>query len=423
MSIFAIADCNNFYASCERVFQPHLNGKPVVVLSNNDGCVIARSNEAKALGVKMGAPYFKIEKFARQEGITVLSSNYALYGDMSQRVMHILSGYAPRVEVYSIDESFLDLSGMPQDLTLYCQNICKTVKQWTGIPISIGIAPTKTLAKLANRLVKKGYSANGAVLDWQTLASPEEILEGTALDDLWGISRRWSEKLQGLGIHHALALRNAERKQMRQHFGVVMERIVLELRGISCIPLEEMPPPKKQIMTTRSFGEKLTSIDDLRSAVTHFAARSGEKLRQQKMSAQALTIFIQTSPFDTGNPQYANSATTEFDRPIDDSAQLIAAAHRGLQQIFKTGFSYQRAGILLPDLLPAGVAQTSLFDIVESSGRSEHLMATLDKINRVHGKSTIRYASEMVSKRWHMRQQFKSPSYTTDWQELLTIRI
>ncbi len=423
MSIFAIADCNNFYVSCERVFQPHLNGKPVVVLSNNDGCVIARSNEAKALGVNMGAPYFKIEKFARQEGITVFSSNYALYGDMSQRVMHALSGYAPRVEVYSIDESFLDLSGMPQDLTLYCQNICKTVKQWTGIPISIGIAPTKTLAKLANRLVKKGYSANGAVLDWQTLASPEDILEGTALDDLWGISRRWSEKLQGLGIHHALALRNAEPKQMRQHFGVVMERIVLELRGISCIPLEEMPPPKKQIMTSRSFGEKLTSIDELRSAVTHFAARSGEKLRHQKLAAQALTVFIQTSPFDTSNPQYANSATTEFDRPTDDSAQLIAAAHRGLQQIFRAGLSYQRAGILLPDLLPAGVAQASLFDVVENSGRSERLMATLDKINRVHGKSTIRYASEIISKRWHMRQQFKSPSYTTDWQELLTIKI
>jgi len=423
VNVFAIADANNFYPSCERVFQPHLDGKPVIVLSNNDGCVIARSNEAKLLGVKMGAPYFQIKKFAMQEGITVLSSNYALYGDMSQRVMLCLSRYASRVEMYSIDECFLDLSGLPQDLMSYCQTMCKTVKQWTGIPISIGIAPTKTLAKLANRLAKKGYSAHGAVLDWQTLASPDAILESTPLEDIWGISRRLSEKLQAIGIDHALALHNADPKYIRQHFGVVMERIVLELRGISCIPLEEMPPPKKQIMTSRSFGEKLTSIDDLRSAVTHFAARSGEKLRHQQLSAQALTVFIQTSPFDTQHPQYANSATTEFDRPTDNSAQLIAAAHRGLQQIFKTGFSYQRAGILLPDLLPAGVAQTSLFDIVENSGRSEQLMATLDNINRVHGKRTIRYASEMISKRWHMRQQFKSPSYTTNWRELLTINI
>ena len=423
MTTFAIADCNNFYASCERVFQPHLNGKPVVVLSNNDGCVIARSNEAKALGVKMGDPYFKVEKFAQQESIAVFSSNYALYGDMSQRVMHSLSRYAPRVEVYSIDESFLDLSGLSQDLTLYCQDICKAVKQWTGIPVSIGIAPTKTLAKLANRLVKKGYSAHGAVLDWQTLTSADEILETIALEDIWGISRRWSEKLQALGIHHALALRNAEPKNLRQHFGVVIERIVLELRGISCILLEEMPPPKKQIMTSRSFGKKLTRIDDLRAAVTHFAARSGEKLRQQKLTAQAITVFIQTSPFDTSNPQYANSATTEFDRPTDNSAQLIAAAQRGLQHIFRAGLSYQRAGILLPDLLPAGVVQASLFDTGESSGRTEQLMATLDNINRIHGKNAIRYASESISKGWHMRQQFKSPSYTTDWRELLTITI
>lgn len=423
MSLFAIADCNNFYASCERVFQPHLDGKPVVVLSNNDGCVIARSNEAKALGIKMGAPFFQIEKFAKQEGIAVFSSNFALYGDMSQRVMHSLSRYAPRVEVYSIDECFLDLSGLPQDLTLYCLDICKTVKQWTGIPISIGIAPTKTLAKLANRLVKKGYSAHGAVLDWQTLTATDTILASIALEDIWGISRRWSEKLRRLGIHHALALRNAEPKYMRKHSGVVIERIVLELRGISCIPLEEMPSPKKQIMTSRSFGVKLTSLDDLRAALTHFAARSGEKLRHQNLTAQAMTVFIQTSPFDTHHPQYANSATTEFDRPTHDSGQLIAAAHRGLQQIFRTGLSYQRAGILLPDLLPAGVAQTSLFDSVENSGRSEQLMATLDKINRVHGKSTIRYASEIIGKRWHMRQQFKSPSYTTNWQELLTINI
>jgi len=418
MSLFAIADCNNFYASCERVFQPRLDRKPIVVLSNNDGCVIARSNEAKLLGVKMGAPYFKIQHYAKQEGITILSSNYCLYGDMSQRVMQVLSNYAPRIEIYSIDEAFLDFSGMPGDLTQYCQDICKTVKQWTGIPISIGIAPTKTLAKLANRLAKKGH---GGVLDWRTLTSPNEILGTIPLEDIWGISKRWSEKLQVLGIKSALELSQAEPKRMRQHFGVVMERMVIELRGNSCIPLEEMPSAKKQIMTSRSFGEKLTQFDDLRAAVTHFSARAAEKLRRQKLATQALTVFIQTSPFDT--QQYANNATTVFELPSHDSAQLINAAHRGLERIFKKGFSYQRAGILLPDLLPAGVAQMSLFDSDERSNQSDQLMVTLDKINRLHGKNSIGFASEIISKRWHMRQQFKSPSYTTNWRELLTINI
>ncbi|NOU14982.1 MAG: DUF4113 domain-containing protein [Methylococcaceae bacterium] len=312
---------------------------------------------------------------------------------------------------------------MPGDLTSYCQGICRTVKQWTGIPISIGIAPTKTLAKLANRLVKKGFSAHGAVLDWRILESPDEVLASIALDDIWGISRRWSEKLQALGIHNALALQQTEPKRMRQHFGVVMERIVCELRGSSCIPLEAMPPAKKQIMTSRSFGEKLTEFADLRAAVTHFAARAGEKCRRQQLAAQALTVFVQTSPFDTQHPQYGNSATTEFELPTDDSATLIRSAHQGLKRIFREGVSYQRAGILLPDLLPAGVAQMSLFESGERSVRSEQLMATLDNINRLHGKKTIHYASETLSNRWHMRQQFKSQSYTTNWRELLTINI
>jgi len=421
--MFAIADANNFYASCERVFQPSLEGKPIVVLSNNDGCVIARSAETKLLQVAMGAPYFKIEKFCKQEGIAVFSSNFSLYGDLSNRVMQIISGYAQRSEVYSIDEIFLDLSGMPGDLTAYCQRICSTVKQWTGIPISIGIAPTKTLAKLANRLVKKGFSAHGAVLDWRTLESPDKVLATIALEDIWGISRRWSEKLQALGIHNALALQQTEPKRMRQHFGVVMERIVCELRGSSCIPLEAMPPAKKQILTSRSFGEKLTEFADLRAAVTHFAARAGEKCRRQQLAAQALTVFVQTSPFDTQHPQYGNSATTEFELPTDDSATLIRAAHQGLKRIFREGVSYQRAGILLPDLLPAGVAQMSLFESGERLARSEQLMTTLDNINRLHGKRTIHYASETLSNRWHMRQQFKSQSYTTNWRELLTVTI
>ena len=411
LTMFAIADANNFYASCERVFQPHLNGKPVVVLSNNDGCVIARSNEAKALGVLMGAPYFKIEPYLKQEGIAVFSSNYALYGDMSLRVMRVLAQFAPRFEVYSIDECFLDFDGFKTDLTAYCQNICTTVKQWTGIPISIGIAPTKTLAKLANRLAKKGLSIHGAVLDWRTVDA-NDVLETIALDDLWGISGRLSKRLQALGIHNALELKLAEPMNMRQQFGVVMERIVNELRGISCIPLEEMPGPKKQIMTSRSFGTRLEGYNDLRAAVTHFATRSAEKLRGQQLATMAQTVFIETSRFDT--VQYANSATITFDLPTNDSAQLVHAANQGLRRIFRTGYSYQRAGILLPDLLPIGMAQLSLF-ADECLGQSNILMATLDNINKKHGKNAVCYGSELVSDRWHMRQQFKSPSYTTKW--------
>lgn len=417
--MFALADCNNFYASCERVFQPRLEGKPIVVLSNNDGCVIARSNEAKVLQVAMGAPYFKIQPYVQQEGIAVFSSNYALYGDLSHRVMQVLSGFAPRVEVYSIDECFLDFTGLPQDLSGYGLQICKTVKQWTGIPISIGIAPTKTLAKLANRLAKKGCSANGPVVDWRNIADTDAVLAATALDDLWGISRRTAVKLQALGIDNALALRRADPKRLRQQLGVVMERIVYELQGQSCIPLEAMPPPRKQILTSRSFGEKLSSFDDLRAAVSHFAARSAEKLHRQHLKTSVLCVFVATSPFDTRNPSYSNSATTVFNQPTQAAADLIQAAHQGLQRIYKPGFSYQRAGVILPDLQSMAWAQKSLF----AERDTNELQDTLGQINRRYGKNTVRYASEMLSQRWHMRQQFKSPSYTTQWAELLAVQV
>ena len=261
------------------------------------------------------------------------------------------------------------------------------------------------------------------MLDWRTLSAPEAVLESIALEDIWGISRRWAEKLQSLGITNALALRGAEPKNMRQAFGVVMERIVNELRGISCIPLEEMPPPKKQILTSRSFGERLIDYRDLSAAISHFAVRSAEKLRQQQLTTRALTVFIETSRFDVHGRHYANSATTVFELPTHDSAQLLRAANRGLRHIFKAGYSYQRAGVLLPDLLPVGVVQMSLLDTGGNPERSENLMAALDSINRRHGKKTIRFAGEMISNRWYMRQQFKSPSYTTRWPELLTISI
>lgn len=368
----------------------------------------------------MGAPYFKIEQYLRQEGVAVFSSNYALYGDMSQRVMTILAGFAPRAEVYSIDECFLDFTGIPGNLTEYCLHVGKVVMQYTGIPISIGIAPTKTLAKLANRIAKKDKSTGG-VLDWRNVDA-DEMLRATALDDIWGISRRLKVRLQDMGIHNALELRCSPLKQIRQHFGVVVERIVSELSGLSCIPLEEMPSPKKQIMTSRSFGTKLTDYDDLQAAVTYFATRAGEKLRAQQLTTNAVTVFIQTSPFDTSKPQYGNSATIQFDYPTSDTTKLINAAQTGLRSIFRRNFDYQKAGVLLPDLLPVGVGQQSLFEVADAE-RSDQLMAALDTINRRHGKSSVRFGTELVSDRWRMRQQFKSQSYTTMWDELLTIAI
>jgi DNA polymerase V len=417
--MFALLDCNNFYASCERVFQPSLEGRPVVVLSNNDGCVIARSNEAKKLQIAMGAPYFKLEKFMRQNNVAVFSSNFGLYGDFSRRVMQILSTFAPRMEVYSIDECFLDFSGLPLDLTAYSLEIAGTVRQWTGIPVSIGVAPTKTLAKIANRLAKKGFGSSGPVLEWQKITSPEEILAAIPVEDVWGISSRLGGRLRELGVADARALRDSDPKQIRRRFGVVMERIVLELRGVSCIPLESIPPPRKQILTSRSFGERLTALDDLRAAVSAFAARSGEKLRSQGLCARALCVFIHTSPFDTARPAYSNAVTIQFDCPSQDSGFLIRSALRGLERIFRPGFAYQRAGILLPDLIPSGMEQRTLFAVNrEDKSRDGRLMEALDRINRVYGRQTLRYASEGLGGRWRMRQQLKSPAYTTRWSEL-----
>jgi len=421
--MFALADCNNFYASCERLFAPRLEGKPVVVLSNNDGCVIARSNEAKALGIAMGAPYFKIEKYVRQNGVSVFSSNFALYGDLSRRVLQVLAPFAPRIEVYSIDECFLDLGAMPFELTPYALGIVKTVKQWTGIPVSIGIAPTKTLAKLANRLAKKGQSPDGPVLDWNSLASPEAALATVPVEDIWGIASRSGARLRQLGITNALALRDADAQRLRGSFGVVMERIVLELRGTSCLPLEIVPPLRKQIMVSRSFGGRLEALDDLRAAVASFAARACEKLRAQNLCAQALTVFLQTSPFDMAGPAYANSLTLPLADPGQNSALLIQMALLGLERIFRPGYAYQKAGVMLLDLTPAGHQQTSLFaPEIADPLRSGRLMETIDRLNRTFGRQTIRFGSEALSDVWRMRARLKSPAYTTRWNELPHVR-
>ena len=421
--MFALVDCNNFYASCERVFRPALNGQPVVVLSNNDGCIVARSAEAKALGIPMAKPWFKIEAAMRAAGVVVFSSNYALYGDFSRRVMQVLAGFCPRLEVYSIDESFLDLSGVRGDLTALGLDIVQRVRQWTGIPVSVGIGPTKTLAKIANRLAKKGQSPAGPVLEWARLTDPRATLAGLAPEDVWGISTRWGARLRALGLASALALAETDPRRLRQVGGVVMERIGRELAGLPCLPLELVPPPRKQILVSRSFGERLSKLEDLQGAVAAFAARAGEKLRRQRLRARAVTVFVQTSPFTDAEPFYANGLTLVLERPTHDSGRLLQCAQQALARIFRPGLKYQKAGVLLPDLAPAAVEQGLLFaEQPADDARTDRLMASLDALNRIPAHRAVRYASELLSDKWHMRQRRKSPAWTTAWDELPVVK-
>jgi DNA polymerase V len=326
----------------------------------------------------MGTPYFKIPDLIKQHNIQILSSNYALYGDMSRRVMQILGRFTPTMEVYSIDESFMDLSGFAQDLTAYGSKIAKTVKQGTGIPVSIGIAPTKTLAKLANKLAKKGIAGNGSVLVWDTLAEPDSVLAKIPVKELWGISSGLGKRLNQLGIDNTLALKQANNQLIRKHFGVVVERIVRELNGTPCIPMALIPPKRQQILTSRSFGTRLSTLPELRAAVSVFATRCAEKLRSQNLCAQALCVFIHTSPFALNKPSYNNAITISLDQPSQDTGLLIRCALAGLERIFRPGYQYQRAGVLLPDLMPNGLQQLSLFqDDAAYNPKSERCSATI----------------------------------------------
>lgn len=378
----------------------------------------------KALGIKMGEPLFKIRHLIKKHDIRVFSSSFYLYGDMSRRVMQVLSSFTPDIEFYSIDEAWLSLSGFPSDLTAYGTHIAQTVKQWTGIPVSVGIAPSKTLAKVAAHLVKKKLAGSGAVCEWQKLDNPDSYLEKLPVTAIWGISTRLGLRLAELGIQSALQLRDADPTHIRRHFGVVLERTVRELRGIPCIPLEQSPPPKQQIMVSRSFGEKLTHLDDIRAAVSAFAARAGEKLRSQGLCAQALCVFVQTSPFDTSTLSYSNATTIVFDQPCQDTRRFTQTATEGLRRIFKAGHKYQKAGVLLLDLMPNHVEQLTLFDYSQASPKRDgKLMSVLDNINQVYGRDTIRLGSAALSDAWRMRQAMLSPAYTTRWADIPVVKI
>ena len=390
----------------------------MVVLSNNDGCVIARSDEAKALGIPMGLPAFKLADLLKAHPIEVFSSNYTLYGDLSARVMMTLTQWAPTVEVYSIDEAFLDLTGISTDaLTPYGQTLRTTVHQWTGIPVSIGIAPTKTLAKLANRLAKR--SPQGVVA--LTITSEiDATLACTRVEDIWGIGPGYTKRLKAQDIRTALQLRNVHDRWVRQLLGVVGLRIVWELRGTSCLPLELCPPPKQSLMVSRSFGRPITVLSEMREAVATYMTRAAEKLRRAQRAAGVLTVFLMTNRF-TDEPHYANSVTIPLPVATQDTAELIRYALRGIEQLFREGYRYQKAGVIVTSLVPAHQVQTHLFDQHDRK-RSQRLMAALDAINTQWGAGTVRYAAVGLRPQWIMRCGHHSPRYTTRWEELVVVR-
>jgi DNA polymerase V len=415
----ALVDCNNFYASCERMFEPRLRGKPVVVLSNNDGCVIGRSNEAKALGVEMGAPWHLSRTRFDKAGIVVRSSNYTLYGDMSARVMRVLSGFTPNLEIYSIDEAFLGVSGFEARLEAHARELRRTVLQWTGIPVSVGIAPTKTLAKVANRLAKRD-AAGGGVRCLLDEASQREALARLELTDLWGIAGRLAARLNAIGITTPLELHDADHRLIRERFSVVLERMVLELRGVACIGLEEVSPDRKNLIASRSFGQAVETRRGLEEAVSVYTARAAEKTRRQNLATASLTVWIETDSFKPEQRQYHASKAVRLPVATADTGKLTAAAMAALGIIFKPGYRYKKAGVTFLDLVPAGRVQSGLFDQPDDT-RSLQRMRAIDQLNVRSGRGTIGFGTAGERQAWNLRREFISPRYTTDWNELLRV--
>lgn len=415
--MIGLIDCNNFYASCERVFNPKLEGKPIGILSNNDGCVIARSNELKPL-VPMGMPAYKIEPKIRKK-IKLLSSNYELYGDMSQRVFDTVRHYTADIEPYSIDEAFIHLNGFNNVLT-HCQNLKTIVKRDTGIPVSIGIAPTRTLAKLANHIAKKQPIHQGVYCLPTNREAIKTILKQFSIEDIWGVGWRIAQRLKVLDIHTAWDLHQANLKQIRQLFSVVLERTVLELRGINCIELDDLSTPKKNIMTSRSFGHLTSDLFDIQEAIRVQASRGAEKLRKQKSVASAVLVFLKTNRFRPELPQYNPSIVVPLLSTTDDSRLIIHAAQKGLQSIYKKGFLFMKSGVMLLDLKAKDdYCQSDLFipDISETQ-KSEQLMKTMDYINQKMGKNTIHLGGIRQTAAWQIKRDFLSQRYTTRWEEL-----
>lgn len=419
----ALVDANNFYATCEHLFRPDLkrDGKIVVVLSNNDGCVVARSAEAKAIGIKMAAPWFAMKDLARKHNVIAFSSNYTLYADMSNRLMDILGEFAPTQEIYSIDESFLDLSGC-HDIRERAYAMREKVNRWTGLTVCVGIGPSKTLAKLANAIAKKHPRSKG-VFDFNQLNTRqvESVLSNLGIAEVWGIGRRLSENLSAMGIETVLQLRDADPASLRARFGVVVEKTIRELREEECLSLEEITPPRKQIVSSRSFGAPVTELNDLADAVTHFVTTAAGKLRSQKSTAGLLTVFILTDRFREDKPQYNPSFSVPLPQATADTTVLANYAAVALKKIFKSGYEYKKAGVYLADIGSDHVVQADLFAAPEPESSSQ-LMSTLDAINAKYGRGTLRLANDGASDAWAMRAENKSPAYTASWNEIATCR-
>jgi len=417
--MIALVDCNNFYASCERVFNPQMRNKPLVVLSNNDGCVIARSNEAKALGIKMGEPAFKLKELIKKKNVSVFSSNFTLYGDMSKRVMSTIREEVKRMEIYSIDESFIDFRGEAK-VKEKAVALRQKVLQHTGIPISIGIAPTKTLCKVAGLIAKKHTKTGVFLLNDKKLI--ERVLKWLPIEELWGIGRKHSVLLKNVGIYTAYDLCNADNSWIKRRMSIVGLRMVKELRGIPCFELEENAKKKKNICTSRSFGEKVSSLEELKESVSSFASDCAYKLRKQKSCASRLSVFITTNPFNPKAKQYKGFTNIKIDTPTNDSIEIVRIALQALKKVYRNGYIYKKAGIIVSDIVPQSQQQLSLFDNLDRE-KHRQIMSSIDIINNKMGKDKVRLAVQGHQKRWRLKQERLSPCYSTRINDALTVKI
>ena len=419
--MYALIDCNNFYASCERAFRPDLNGKPIVVLSNNDGCVIARSNEAKKLGIPMGAPAFKNDELFTKNNVLVFSANFPLYGDMSHRVMTILSEYAPEIEIYSIDEAFLNLDGLPKTkLYDYFMDAKFKVQKWTGIPISIGIAPTKALVKVANKISKKYPEKTKGVFIIKSELQRENALKWLNIEDVWGIGRRHSKRLKAMNINSAYQFTQLPDQFVKKSMSIVGLRLKNDLLGIPSIQMEE-EKDKKNIATTRSFEKDYTQLSDLKERVSSFAVVCAEKLRRQNSCCNAIMVFIHTNGFKPEEPQYSKNIVIKLPFPTNSSIEISQFANQALEKVFKQGFRYKKAGVIVLDVVPDSPRQIALFN--NSNPKHSAIMQAMDNINAHYGQHTIKLASQDPNRLWKMRQEHLSPRYTTDLNDIIQINV
>lgn len=411
----ALVDCNNFYASCERVFNPKLRNRPIIVLSNNDGCIIARSEEAKKLNIPMGAPIHQWLSYIKRHRVHIYSSNYALYGDLSNRVFQCLQNFTPDLEAYSIDEAFLNFNKHPDFcLQTILQEVPLKLRQWTGIPVSIGLASSKTLAKLANHQAKKRNIGGYALTDQKEI---DFLLRQTPIDAIWGIGKRWGQKLHTLNIRTAYDFKCTPAQTVRKVLSVVGLRIHQELHGIPALQFEDTAPPKKNILYSRSFGTKVTDYNDLAEALSYYCARAALKMRRQNSHTQALVTYIRSNSFQPQHLYYRNSWRHPFLTPTDRTDLLIKAARTSLKKIYKPDIQYHKAGIMLLDLIPSHQSQTDLF-APEACSEKKELMQALDQINARYGKNSLYYAAEGMQKHWQMKQAYKSPHYTTQLSDI-----